>query len=425
MHQRHHVKRSTPKTSFLYRHQQQQQQQQQQPDDNGSPTAAAQLELLLPLRHHHHHPTKSSIHFRRRQRRGAAQRRRQGGGDCCCCCRCGWIGGTATTLLLCCYLVWMMGFGVPTNKRYAHYDNDAVSNISNHNNNNHTTVSVVVMNYARPRMLQQSRLLPELLRHTAVDEILLCHANAPTAFHWDHPPKVQNINAVAANDRYGLALRFHYCRQARNDWVIHVDDDMELDGTAITTLVDAMTADPHRIVGHYGRRYNFFKVPHRLGYDYATTLAGPVEVVLTKLLILERQVCDEFFRHADLVEDVVRQSQPKWNGEDIFVNLVANHLYQVPGQGPFKNYAIPDLHVWEAPNELKDDDAGLSDISHNLDRHYYYSSKNNSLLRWLWELGTAWWRALQHYRYRGRLWATAKARLAALHDDDDDDASAK
>ena len=282
------------------------------------------------------------------------------------------------------------------------------------------------MNYARPRMLQQSRLMPELLKHPAVDEILLCHANAKTAFHLEHP-KVQNIDAVAANDQYGLALRFHYCRQARNEWVIHVDDDMELDGTAVTALVDYMTADPHRIVGHYGRRYNFWKVPHRLGYDYATTLAGPVEVVLTKLLILERQVCDAFFRHAPLVEDdlVLPYSKPRWNGEDIFVNLVANHLYKVPWRGPYNNWAIPDLHVWEAPNELKDDDAGAADISHNLDRHY--SRNRTATYVWLWELGTAWWRALQHYRYRGRLWATAKARLAALHDDDDDriDASAE
>ena len=348
---------------------------------------------------------------------------------CYCCCFNGWANCIATLLILG-YLSYMMGLvGVRTNHRRTypltmmtvvdHEEMDSQKN-STHtattsSKNTSTTVpliSVVIMNYARPRMLQQSRLLPELLQHPSVDEILLCHAHPNTSFAWDHP-KITHVDAVALNDRFGLALRFHVCaHRAQHDWVLHVDDDMELDASAVTTLVQLLQAQPHRLVGHYGRRYNYWRVPHRLGYDYATVLSGPVEVVLTKLLLMERNVCGEFFKYADLVDDLVRAPgtpPPLWNGEDIFVNLVANHYYQVPLNGPYNNYAVSDLHVWEAPNALKDDNGNESattnrDISGNLDR-YAWGSRQYLV---------HWWKALQHYRHRGHLWSTAKARLAAM-----------
>jgi hypothetical protein len=263
------------------------------------------------------------------------------------------------------------------------------------------------MNYARPRMLQTSGLLQTLLVHSAVTQILLCHANPATAFDLVHS-KIKNVNAVAMNAELGMALRFYYCdTEATSDWVLMLDDDMELDESAINELIAHMRDDPHRIVGHYARQYNFWKVPHRHGYDFATTLSGPVEVVLTKVMILERQLCREFLHHAPLVHDLVLSAVPRWNGEDIFVNMVANHYYNVPPHGPFNNYAIPDLNVWEADNHFKDDDAGQHDVSANMDRH--------ALLEAGWtDYWTAWWRSLQHYYYRGKLWSVAKARLAAL-----------
>jgi hypothetical protein len=203
-----------------------------------------------------------------------------------------------------------------------------------------------------------------------------------------------------------LSLRFHHCSTARNDWVIIVDDDMELSSAAVDMLLSEFAANTKRIVGHYGRNYNWYRAFYRNGYD-TRTVEGPAEVVLTKIMVIESDMCAAFFRHDHLMQDLLPESTPLWNGEDIFMSLVANHEYGVPINGPFRNYAIPDLNVWEASDELKDDVSGAVDISGNLDSHGIWKDG----------LGTCWEavkKSQRHACYRGRLWSTAKQRLAAL-----------
>lgn len=272
---------------------------------------------------------------------------------------------------------------------------------------NSKNVSVVVMNHGRPGVLLQSNLLSTLITHPTISEIIICHSNSITLFNNTHileqytvrqkrqgigssrrndkvdsdsitatttlgsstnpdtdklyknitfdllQQKVKHMDATEVNNRIGLAVRFFYCNTASNDWIIVVDDDMEIDHSAINELIHAMTMNSKRIIGHYGRTYNYWKCPFRHGYDTKLYTGTVVEVVLTKVLIVERDVCHEFFRHTHLVDqDIVPLSKPKWNGEDIFLNLVANHYYNVPLNGPYNNYAIHDLHVWEADPSL-------------------------------------------------------------------------
>lgn len=339
-------------------------------------------------------------------------------------------------------------------------------------------VSVVVMNHNRPRMIRESQLMKTLTAHAAVTEIRLCHSNPATKFDFVHP-KVTNIDATKANRELGLSLRFDYCQTAANPWVLHVDDDMELSAAAVDALLEEFAPDTQRIVGHYGRNYNFVRAPYRNGcvyiyiYPYYTiqilsidtldtrlhsigcytrldaplshracailflffvafyrydtrTVAGPAEVVLTKIMVMERELCRAFFRHAHLVNDLLPRSTPLWNGEDIFMSLVANHEYNLVRSatrsstsgtstststtGPYRNYAIADLDVWEAGEQYKDDTTGALDVSGNVDQHG------------IWKDGFGpWWRAVvksqKHAAYRGKLWYTAKQRLAALQVD--------
>jgi hypothetical protein len=266
-------------------------------------------------------------------------------------------------------------------------------------------VSVVVMNHNRPRMIRESQLLKTFTSHPNIDEILLCHSNPETKFDFQHE-KVTNIDAVEDNNKMGLSLRFHYCSTARNDWVIIVDDDMELSAAAVDMLLSEFAANTKRIVGHYGRNYNWYKAPYRNGYD-THTVAGPAEVMLTKIMVMESEMCAAFFRHEHLMHDLLPESSPLWNGEDIFMSLVANHEYGVSVNGPFRNYAISELDVWEASDKFTDDTSGAADVSGNMDRH---SIRKDGLWNW--------WKAVRkshkHAAYRGKLWYTAKQRLAAL-----------
>ena len=267
-------------------------------------------------------------------------------------------------------------------------------------------VSVVIMNYSRPRMLQESNLISTLGNHPNIAEILLCHANPKTKFHHAHP-KVRNLDAVEANQQYGLSLRFRFAAsEAKYPWVIHVDDDQELSAAAISQLLAEFSTDSHRIVGRYGRSFSLFWNPQRHGYNTRTIL-GPVEVVLTKFMVMETRLCQYFVDYQYLIDpETLAESHPLWNGEDIFMSLVANHVYGVPLEGPYRNYAF-NLNVWEASDALKDDDSGTNDVSGNMDRHR------------LWNVGwTAYWAARRkaqlHTAYRGRLWESAKHKLSQL-----------
>jgi hypothetical protein len=252
-------------------------------------------------------------------------------------------------------------------------------------------ITAIIMNYDRPLVLQRSSLLPTLLRHEFVTEILLLHANPATSFVYDHP-KVQNIDASRMNDEIGLALRFHYCRTAAtNDFVLHVDDDMEIlvddddqpdhdnDHHPITILQRHLLDDPDRVVGRYARSYNYWRAPHRHGYANDKDVYGDAPVVLTKILLLHRKTCDAFFRYAPLMDDLALSSTPRWNGEDIFVNLVATHVH--PLQRP--NLAV-DIAVREAAI-IGASHPGVS--------------------------GASLWTTNAHAYYRGQFWATAAQRL--------------
>ena len=201
-----------------------------------------------------------------------------------------------------------------------------------------------------------------------------------------------------------------------------------------------------RIVGRFGR--NLMRGPNSFnGYNSKNTHKS-TEVVLTKLMVMEREVCTAFFEYSHLVwSEIVHNGEgPLWNGEDIFMSLVANHVYAKQkgkandgstnvnsgGAGntgktigsssssttpsssssatmdgttePFNNYAMDWLDVWQADDSLKDYDNGKYDISGGME----------GIRFWNWR----WWQTLlrrnRHYSYRGKLWKLARARLKEL-----------
>jgi len=259
-------------------------------------------------------------------------------------------------------------------------------------------VSVVLMNHSRPRMIKESTLVPTLLQHPSVEEVVILHSNPKTQFNFVHP-KVINIDATKENDQMGLGLRFYFCQLVKSDWVLHVDEDMEFTENTLNEMLLEFAKNTKRIVGRYGRdrKENYYFN----GY-YSKDAAKETEVILTKFMVMERKACSAFFQYSHLIwEDVILNNGegPLWNGEDIFMSLVANHVY---GHGGEKNnYAMDWLDVWSAPEELKDYANGKYDISGGF-----------SGLRF-WDFH--WWRSLlnrnRHYSYRGKLWKEAKDRL--------------
>jgi hypothetical protein len=375
-------------------------------------------------------------------------------------------------------------------------------------------VSVIIMNHARPHYLQQSQLLMTLITHPNVRTIYILHSNPHTVFNNTHLQhlvhgklgvftsssvggssgstnrtvttqlahlstthlldKIRHVDAIQMNQQMGLAIRFHYCAllcgnetaastttpTTPTPWVLHIDDDMEFNShSVIDTLLFHMQHNPHRIVGHYGRAYHYYTAPFRHGYD-TRTIYGNVEVVLTKILIMEQTLCSKFFDYAPIIADLL-QIDPvdsditkglrrtninmsknankssttttattvttattgimvKWNGEDIFMNLVANHYYHVPYNGPYNNYAIRNLPVGEYVDDttpqrsIRTFSTGINTIeqkedaiSGNMDRNRIW---NVGWTRWY----TAYQKAQAHTKFRGLLWDITKQRLSKL-----------
>jgi hypothetical protein len=259
-------------------------------------------------------------------------------------------------------------------------------------------VSVVLMNHSRPRMIKESTLVPTLLQHPSVEEVVILHTNPKTQFNFVHP-KVINIDATKENDQMGLSVRFYFCQLVKSDWVLHVDDDMEFTEKTMNEMLSEFAKNTKRIVGRYGRDRK--EGYHFNGY-YSKDSKRETEVILTKFMVMERDTCSAFFQYSHLIwEDIILNNGegPLWNGEDIFMSLVSNHVYGY--DGGFNNYAMDWLDVWSAPEELKDYSNGKYDISGG------YSGIR------FWDFN--WWRNLlnrnRHYSYRGKLWKEARDRL--------------
>jgi len=265
-------------------------------------------------------------------------------------------------------------------------------------------VSVVLMNYSRPRMIRESSLMRTLLAHPNVGEVVLLHSNPKTRFDFVHE-KVLNVDATQENDEMGLALRFYFCQLVKYDWVLHVDDDMEFSLETLSELLIEFNRNPKRLVGRFGRNLktnSFFN-------GYSSRDAHLVsEVILTKFMVMKRDLCSAFFEYSHLVWDdlVLDEGEgPFWNGEDIFMSLVANFKY-----GHKANYAMDWLKVNNAPDHLKDYDNGNLDISGGM----------KGISVWSWH----WWQSLlrrnRHYSYRGKLWKTTLKRLEMLKSENDE-----
>lgn len=260
-------------------------------------------------------------------------------------------------------------------------------------------ISVVLMNHSRPRMIQNSRLVPTLLHHPSVEEVVMLHTNPKTAFKLVHP-KVVNIDATQENDQMGLSLRFYFCQLVKNDWVLHLDDDMEFTEKSLNEMLSEFAKNTKRIVGRFGR--NRKENSYFNGYS-STDTSKESEVILTKFMVMERETCSAFFKYSHLIwEDIILNNGegPLWNGEDVFMSLVSNHVYGALSNKI--NYAMDWLDVTSAPEELKDYSNGKFDISGGF----------SGLRFWDFE----WWRSLlnrnRHYSYRGTLWKEARERLA-------------
>jgi len=194
-------------------------------------------------------------------------------------------------------------------------------------------ISVVVPNWGRAYNLKRL-VLPVLEQCDCVDEIIITHGRRDTAFDYESARCriVHRLDDGDINRRHGLARRFVAAAAARNDTVLSLDDDIVIPESSLLALHEHYLRDPDIIHSLYGRD------PDRRHRYCDLVRNGAVTYALTGAALLPKRLADAFFEHAPLVEALVREhSEPLWNGEDLFMSLVAikrnrrlNRAYALP-----------------------------------------------------------------------------------------------
>ena len=194
-------------------------------------------------------------------------------------------------------------------------------------------LSAVILNFNRPDYLKET-ILPHL--EPLVDEILVSHGKKETAFDKSYTRPFYHFGKY--DKEYGLTLRFLTALEAKNDYVLIMDDDIIPESSTINFLYNAIKSDKERIHGIYGRNVlDGYKIENAF---------GEVPVVLTRCMVTTKEMCKYFIDNFRKYEsELVKNSKPYWNGEDILFSLLSikkyNKLpkaYNLPHQNRLANY---------------------------------------------------------------------------------------
>ena len=191
-------------------------------------------------------------------------------------------------------------------------------------------LSVIILNFSRPGYVK-NKSIPHMKK--IVDEIIISHGKKEVYFK---QKDIISIDHSKENDIYGLSLRFLTANNAKNDFVMIMDDDILPDKKSVEFLYNKINSEPDRIHGIYGRDI-------RKGYSVDNCF-GEVPVVLTRCLVTTKDMCQYFIDNfRDYETDLIKNSKPYWNGEDILFSLLSIKRY---GKLPI-SYDLSHINRWE------------------------------------------------------------------------------
>jgi len=224
-------------------------------------------------------------------------------------------------------------------------------------------ISVIILNWKRPENIRKF-ILPNLEKNNLVDEIIISHGNKNTFFDYV-TDKVLIIHRKdwIYNNEFGLSLRFLCGLSAKNKIICFMDDDEIIHYDDFKMCVNVLkNNDNCGIVGKYGRILNYVGKK----YEYNTrNVTGIVDIVLTKFMIFHKKLIYDFFLNNDNLDNLLSQSIPYWNGEDIFISLLSRKRF-----GRSSLFVIKSKHY----NKLSEGDVSVSRWSgHKTFRGNFYT----------------------------------------------------
>ena len=186
-------------------------------------------------------------------------------------------------------------------------------------------ISLIILNWKRPDNIKK-HILPYLENNSYIDEIIISHGREDTIFDYVS----ENKNVIhrydsKLNQSLGLSLRFLAALTCQNKIIMFMDDDEIIFNDDIYRCYNTIKNNKNiGIIGKYGRK--LYKENNKYIYNFHN-VNGISDIILTKFMLLKKNIIYDFFYNSIYVEHLQKTAKPFWNGEDIFISLLARKKY--------------------------------------------------------------------------------------------------
>jgi len=187
-------------------------------------------------------------------------------------------------------------------------------------------ISVIILNWLRPDNIRRY-ILPQLIKCPLIDEIIISHGRKDTMFDFKSDiVKIVHRDDNQKNKAFGLSLRFLAAMSAKNSLLLFIDDDMIVPPLTIQRMYEIAKLNYPCLVCKYGR--NIIQVNGHYVYDTGFIQSLRLPIGLTSLMIVPQELIKAFWKVNDIIAPFIyRESQPLWNGEDIFISLLSRLVF--------------------------------------------------------------------------------------------------
>jgi len=180
-----------------------------------------------------------------------------------------------------------------------------------------SNISVVILNYKRPDNLI-NYIIPNLLLNDIVKNIIISHALPESYFEdFKEISKVVHLKHFEENKKFGVFCRFLAAKLADTNCIIFNDDDYLIKNESINKIFNFWKNDKNTVHGFRGRN---IKKNEYIKYD---AVQQNVPIVLTQFACVSKKLINIVLDNYKLIDPFVKDCIPIWNGEDIFLSLMA------------------------------------------------------------------------------------------------------
>lgn len=201
-------------------------------------------------------------------------------------------------------------------------------------------ITFVILNYKRPRNLVE-HIIPSLLKNELIAKVIVSHALRDTCFDtYVYNDRLLQLKRFEEQKKVGVYCRFLAAEKANTECIAFQDDDFVVDNNSIKLCYEQWLEDKHSIHGVTGR------VITENTYIPENTLSAHVPVILPHFAMTSSLIIKKVMELAPLVAPYVQDCKPIWNGEDIFLSVVAMlHTKKFNRRHDLKVQELPSPHA--------------------------------------------------------------------------------